>query len=136
MQLVGRLGSLDCASEDFLFANLAQSLALQSHSGNQGFLRFSLHSLSFDAFATHASRQKPSLGARGKVAAGNITVVLSPSAPNLVATVHHGVLTAPEQVALWRTVLNSSQKQHNLSRKQTHIFKCGFQQFFDNYGYS
>jgi len=97
-------------SEDFFFAKFAQGFAFQSHSGDHGFFRFSFNSLSLDAFATHALRQKPSLSTRGKVAAGDVAVVLGPSAPDRVAAKHHGVFAASEQIALWRTMLNSSQK--------------------------
>jgi len=97
-------------SEDFFFAEFAQSLALQSHSWNHGFFRFSFNGLSLDTFAAHALRQKPPLSTRGKVAAGYIAIVLGPSAPDRAAAKHHGVFAASEQIALWRTMLNSSQK--------------------------
>ncbi len=104
-------------SEDFLFAKFAQCLALQSYSRDRSFLRLSLHSLSFDTLPAYAMREKPSFCASGKVALGNVTVVFRPSAPNSIAPIHHSVFTASEQAALWRTMLNSSQKQHDLSRK-------------------
>jgi len=97
-------------SEDFFFAKFAQGFAFQSYSGYHGFFRFSFNGLSLDAFAAHALRQKPSLSTRGKVAAGYIAVVFCPSAPERVAAKHHGVFAASKQIALWRTMLNSSQK--------------------------
>jgi hypothetical protein len=103
--------------EDLFLAQFAQCLALQFHGGDFGFLRISFHSLSSDTLPTYAMGKKASFCASGKVALGDITVVFGPSAPNRVATIHHGVFAASEQAALWRTMLNSSQKQHDLSRK-------------------
>ena len=104
-------------SEDFLFAKFAHCLALQSDSGDLSFLRLSLHSLSSDTLPTYSMRKKPSFCARGEVALSNITVVFGPLAPNRTAPIHHSVFAASEQAALRRTMLNSSQKQHDLSQK-------------------
>jgi len=97
-------------SEDFFFAEFTQSLALQSHSWNHGFFRFCFHGLSLHAFAAYTLRQKPPLSAGSEVAAGNVAVVFCPSAPDRVAAKHHGIFAASEQIALWRAMLNSSQK--------------------------
>jgi hypothetical protein len=62
-------------------------------------------------------RKKSSFCASGKVTFGDITVVFGPSAPNRIAAIHHGVFAASEQATFWRTMLDSSQKLHDLSRK-------------------
>jgi len=42
-------------SEDFFFAEFAQSLAFESHRGYYGFFRFSLYGFSLDALSAHTT---------------------------------------------------------------------------------
>lgn len=125
MRLLGVSRATDVLSilEDLFFSELAERFAFQPHGWDLGFLRLRLNSFSSDAFAANTTRQQPPFDACCKVTARKVTVFLSPPAPNRIATVHHGVLTASEQITSWRTILNPRQKQHLVSKTNPY-FQC------------
>ena len=89
-------------SEDFFFAELTQSFALQPNRRNNALFRVSFCGFSLDAFPTDPLRQEASLDTRRETAVSDFTVVLGPSTPDAVASVHRRVLTTPEQITICR----------------------------------